>query len=1012
MHEKRDQSILLFRNASAFPCTRGRVRPPRKFWNGRGLGPRRMKVDEHSRCGLPPSVARRRMSLVSYPLLLLLVLLSRAEQGRPSERPSSCPAVSVSRGLPDRTVTAGTAFLLRIPPLTFQGPVQHYQVSLADDVGGLPTWLAYSAQTGDLQGLALREEGGEYTLRVTAVGQCRTDPPVASSRFLLRVLSQAGTGAEAKPPRLAPPAETGGNQGCPVGESVTVAGLVLQVNLGGLDAADRLQLVAVLANYLRAQPTSIQLLSFRDELSLRRENTTVLAKGLTALGLDRKGPVKAEVLWPAGCGDFQMLPELVQVLRHNAGSGRLSTLLGVPVGGWRVLRRGMPAKARRLRWQLCQTPTPTLAIAPPHHTSVSAPLAGFQTMAWQRSMEQLISDSVSSEEGPPPLSSRPGVSDIEVYLPNELSMFDPGATMATAEPDAALPLSVLLSSACTPQWAECRSSSEPLLSTSYPATHTPAGSAENGFTALPAGDHSSRSASAVSLLPFPAFSSTYVMTPLDTPVTVYLEESHYTSLCDPVIALTIWPTKTLVPGHFSDTPLQPWTRELTLSLESSIKQSTTQPASSSMTTTVLQSMQVLQATVGIPFRFFIPSGTLLDPEDGRANAFTLEISSLDGSPIGPESWLGLDQRRWLLHGVPLDSDLQFSPQQLLLLARDSTGLTARLPMVIELRRAPWEPCYAYALTTRNSLHSFLRERRRVELFLEKVARFFNDSSGRHLALISLEAGSTVAAWYNFTLCWPSSRAEGQCPERWIRSMWEGMRTEDGKVDPVFAHAMLPEFPIVEVGDLSFGGVCLPGSPPATHPTTDPAAPQPGPSTWTAMLLVALLIICGLFLLTVLLIAAVRSCKSRGAPSLRPSEVYPARCLERQALKPRLPPLFQEEMPPPPLQLWLNLTPLPQEDPFSMDPTHTNHPFSIDSTQTHHPFSIDPTQTHHPFSIDPTHTYHPFSMDPTPTNYQQRSQERGLASQSPPHYQLPPPNSPSSHSHKNKPQKTLNSKYRL
>lgn len=338
--------------------------------------------------------------------------------------------------------------------------------------------------------------------------------------------------------------------------------------------------------------------------------------------------------------------------------------------------------------------------------------------------------------------------------------------------------------------------------------------------------------------------------------------------------------------------------------------------------TAIQSIPVLQATVGIPFHFFIPSGTFLASENRSANLFTLEISSLDGSPTGPESWLRLNQRRRLLHGVPLDSDLRFSPQQLLLLARNSAGMATHLPIVVELRRAPWKPCHTYTLTTRNSLHSFLRERRRVELFLEKVARFFNDTSARHLAVISLGPGSTVAAWYDFTLCWPAGGPEGQCPERWIRSRWEGMRTEDGRVDPAFARAMLPEFTVTKVGELSFGEACLPGSPPVTHP----AAPRPNPSPGTAALLMALLVVCGLFLLAVLLMAALRSRKSCRALSLWPSGVHPARHPVRQALKPRLPPLFQEEVPPPPPQLWLNLTPQPRGDPRDAAPIdHTSSP---------------------------------------------------------------------------------------
>ncbi|KAJ8411303.1 hypothetical protein AAFF_G00173090 [Aldrovandia affinis] len=692
------------------------------------------------------------MSPISCPLLLML--LSSATQVWASETPSSCPSVSVLHDLPDRAVRAGTAFFLPLPPKAFQGPVRHYQVSLADDASTLPTWLVYSAQTGTLQGLALREEGGEYALRVTAVGR---------GRYL----------------------------GCPVHETATMAALVIHMDAVRLGGAQRFRLVTALADYLHTPPTSITLLSFRDALSMRRENTTILVSGYAAAS----GPGANGGVWTAGDGPR----------RRSCGPWAA----GIS-GCWPTWSR------------CCST-------------------------AWTRAPLRPAGGAGRGLEGAPPWDGRPQGQEATPPLPD-------------AHPNADDP---------APE-------SGPGVSSQASAR----GTRDDDLADWTSAD-----------------------------------------LCNP----------TLSPGVFYDIITTDRTgdlRDLTLSPGVFYE-------------VIFKNLLGPRGREGKPAH----SGAL---PCGRISLGSRVLGRAGpGSPAAPRSAARLGPA--------------VLPQQLLLVARDSAGLTARLPFVIELSRAPREPCHAFTLTARNSLHSFLRERRRIQRFLEKLARFFNDSSD-NLALLSLDAGSTVVVWYNVTLCRPGSRAEGRCPERQIQSVWARMRTEDGRVDPAFSEAMLPEFPITEVGELTFGGVCLPSTPTPAPTVLPPSRSDLYP--WTAGLLIALLVVCGVFLLAVLTLALLRSCKRCRTLSLRPSQVYPTRPPERRALKPRLPPLFQDEVPPPPLRLWFNLTPLPQEVPVAMTPAHTNR------------------------------------------------QQRGVPTQPPPPYQLPPPYSPNSHNYEDKPHKTPDSKYRL
>lgn len=158
---------------------------------------------------------------------------------------------------------------------------------------------------------------------------------------------------------------------------------------------------------------------------------------------------------------------------------------------------------------------------------------------------------------------------------------------------------------------------------------------------------------------------------------------------------------------------------------------------------MLQSIPLLEATVGFPFHYTIPSRTFLDPEDGAAESLSLELMFIDGPPVTLGSWVVLDGLE--LHGVPLEVDLQFAPQQLLLAARDNQGLAAWLPLTLDLHRSHAEPCHSFSLTAHRSLYSLLSQRHRVELLLDKLSRFFNDSGSHHLAVLSLAPGSTIVS---------------------------------------------------------------------------------------------------------------------------------------------------------------------------------------------------------------------------------------------------------------------------
>ncbi|XP_008301175.1 uncharacterized protein LOC103373135 [Stegastes partitus] len=382
-------------------------------------------------------------------------------------------------------------------------------------------------------------------------------------------------------------------------------------------------------------------------------------------------------------------------------------------------------------------------------------------------------------------------------------------------------------------------------------------------------------------------------------------------------------------------------------ISSNRRQSSVQPSRTSVSISsslnlppkVLQSIPALMATVGFPFHYMIPPKTFVDPEDGEADTLSLEMWLINGPPVSVGTWLALDGLE--LHGVPLEVDLQFAPQDLVLVARDSQGLSTRLPLTLDLHRSPIDPCHVFTLTAQCSLHSMLRHRHRVELLLRKLSGFFNSSSSHHLSVVSMTPGSTVVSWYNYSLCETGRTRVSHCHTDLVRSMWLAMNSADGSVNDAFRAAMLPEFLITNVGSVRFRRDCYPTTPtfgsstPSvqttldtglgtntsissttnTHASASPAVTATSQQTdsyqWMAGMLTALLIVCLLILIVLLVAAVLYFCK--GHARSRVVAIWPAgRLLSVQnrdltAIRPRRPPIFQPELPPPPLRLWINLS---------------------------------------------------------------------------------------------------------
>lgn len=292
---------------------------------------------------------------------------------------------------------------------------------------------------------------------------------------------------------------------------------------------------------------------------------------------------------------------------------------------------------------------------------------------------------------------------------------------------------------------------------------------------------------------------------------------------------------------------------------------------------------------------------------------TLEIKSANEYPSGPESWLRFNVTHQILYGYPLELDFQYSPQEFLLCATDSGGLVAQMPLTIELKLPRSTPCHAYTLRTKNSFYSFLKRRERIGLLFAKLTDYLNSSNPEQIVLITLRPGSTIISWYNRALCLVNSSSLKWCPNKEIQETMFKLRRPDGNVHPNFVYAMLPEYKIGTVENITYSGICLPleldngltGNSTVASSNTE-NSPQ------IRNVLMALLVSMGLLVVVVAAASVAyhfrKSCQTFFVPQ---SLVFQGTALtsntaqEMDVLRPRKPPILECEVPPSP-QLWRGL----------------------------------------------------------------------------------------------------------
>ncbi|XP_016849446.2 uncharacterized protein LOC103278953 [Anolis carolinensis] len=368
---------------------------------------------------------------------------------------------------------------------------------------------------------------------------------------------------------------------------------------------------------------------------------------------------------------------------------------------------------------------------------------------------------------------------------------------------------------------------------------------------------------------------------------------------------------------------------------------------------VVNALKWITATIGYKFFFSIPEDTFYDQEDGNTTQLTLGIIPTGGSPTGLESWLQFNSSYQTMYGYPLDIDFQYSPQEFLLFATDSGGLRTSNTFTIEMLRQSTTPCHIYTVRTKNSYHSFLRNRENVNLFFEKLSNYLTTGRSGNMVILHLKPGSTRITWYSESFCTTTSN----CARDEIQDVLLQLGVPGRKLNPNFVEAMLPDYKIYQIEDVEYGGTCS-----STIKQLNESLVSNKTLTtfqdycsWVGNLFSILLIgICTAVL--VILIVTLHFCKYQkgtvGSQSASVNErpLFTYIDLEMDMLRPRKSPVLDQEAPQS-AQLWLSLPP-------------PSHSYFCRSNTTHVASSLppppryklpppyvmkEPSQMHHDFS---------------------------------------------------------------
>ena len=626
----------------------------------------------------------------------------------------------------------------------------------------LPSWLTFDPNSATLAGVPSEEHVGlQYFIEVVASKGSTSD--VDKDMFTIDVIpNKVHADTKAIPLRDAQSNSLKPIQ-CPVGSSVTMATVIVDVDLTSMLPGDKVALMRGVASHL-GMPAEVLQLSPKGNLPMFDSSALVAGPG------NVKSPEKpgAQVQWAVGCGDVRAphMP-ILQVLETTSSRGQMGDAIGVGVVGWYVTNHKPHTLTRmKRRVHIRATPTPAVHGGPPTH----------------RPMPTYVVDRSSRYDGAP-THVVPGIKPSRTHPPHRVRSKSYGrhahkspkysASDRDDQTDLQRPSQVIDATRTVTGGATMRHVEPTFVEPSRGVSRT------HGLlepSQMPTRDRSATGATEI--LP----SRTYTR---PTAVSTQPIRSTETDKWAPPTRPVVVP---VTEKPFNYAPI------------------------------LKNDVERIKVRVGEILDYAIPPDTFYDFEDGDTRQLKLMLLTVDGLTLPRNSWLKFNQTIQRLYGLPLPGHV--GKQEYVIVAVDSSGNIARdlFDVVVERQTHQRKINHEFSLSLDLNYMKFVSDvDQRIDV-ASKLARLYGDNDMSKITVTRISAGSVIYAWTN------NSIPAEPCPVKEIAHLLRYLITTNNTLNQSLVDAMKP-YRILKAGATPYGACAEEGGSPMI--STVPEPPREG-----------------------------------------------------------------------------------------------------------------------------------------------------------------------------------------
>ncbi|XP_064488826.1 dystroglycan 1-like isoform X2 [Ornithodoros turicata] len=593
-------------------------------------------------------------------------------------------------GVPDTTAAAGRLFNYTIPSDAFTGPVARFEVTEAGE-GTLPKWLHFIESTRTLVGVPLDTDIGQHYISVKAISQHSNEltdrNSVAKDVFSIDVLEEPQTFQGATNMNdLNQPEPTK----CPSTEPVTLATVIVDVDVTSLEPPSRALLLGHFLRFLSLPTHAVRLVAMASD-SHAYDDSAIMAGPGDALQRYSAG---AQLQWRVGCGSSVDSAHAagLQKLEPAARHGELAKELGHKVVGWHVTSvqpRSTRRKRARAEAFYGATPIPGL---PPIRPSTT----------------EHVTEATENFGGTPESRIIPSMSSPSFGAPSHHHRHhhgDHGLRSHHAHHQQFEGLQITASPVATHHY---------LLPTSAP-----------GYTP-----------------PLPPMRPTRLTSSVG-----WLEPSRS-------VPQEVTPTFThefMPPVATSDFVIEP-SRTIDVPVESTkTPEAPKKPSGLNSKPSLDKRIKKLVMTAGKVWSYQIPADTFLDFEDGDTRNLNLMFLTSAGTAIEPRSWIQFDPEEQTLFALPLDENIGKYSFKLEAMDREGASVHDMLDINVWQHSGARVIHHKFHIGVRPKKFTYVNTIEWQIATVKRLAQFYGDKDESQITVLAATLKPMTITWTNDSL---------------------------------------------------------------------------------------------------------------------------------------------------------------------------------------------------------------------------------------------------------------------